>query len=194
MAKRPLPDQHLLKQLLIYEPATGELRWKARLPSHFKDGGHSREHQAARWNSMAAGKVATTLRSDGYYSVCLQAKKYQAHRLIWKLVVGEEPDHIDHIDGNRGNNCIENLRSVDQSENRRNARRASNNKSGVTGVHFAKRQQRWLASIKSGRKSQFLGLFATKAEAVSARKSAERNLGFHPNHGSEPVLKIGGQA
>ncbi len=43
--------------------------------------------------------------------------------------------------------------------------------------------QRWQAFIKRGGKSRYLGTFLTAGEATAARKAAEIELGYHPNHG-----------
>lgn len=41
----------------------------------------------------------------------------------------------------------------------------------------------WRARIAKGGANYYLGTFRTFEEAVSARKDAERRLGFHANHG-----------
>ena len=48
-----------------------------------------------------------------------------------------------------------------------------NNKSGVKGVFWSEREQRWIASITVKRKSIKIGRFRTLEEAAKARKEAE---------------------
>ena len=50
----------------------------------------------------------------------------------------------------------------------------SNNSSGVSGVYWVKRQQRWAASIGFKGERYHLGLFDRFADAVAARKEAEQ--------------------
>lgn len=49
-----------------------------------------------------------------------------------------------------------------------------NNKSGVRGVSFETRSQRWRAYIQVDKKRNYLGYFQTKEEAVEARINAEQ--------------------
>jgi len=49
----------------------------------------------------------------------------------------------------------------------------SNNISGVTGVSWDRRSQKWAAEIKVKKVKKFLGYFDTVEEAAAARKSAE---------------------
>ena len=75
----------------------------------------------------------------------------------------------------------------DQSTNSMNAARPSHNTSGHIGVSFEKRRKRWEAHIGvpgTGRKKR-LGYFDEIEEAVAARKAAERQFGYHKNHGRE---------
>ena len=119
-----LPTQAELKKLLRYEPGTGRLFWKARSKGMFgvSDSSRSAEHACNQWNSRFADKEALTKVNVGYRCGRLGYQYVLAHRVIWKLMTGEEPKEIDHIDGNRSNNKWQNLRSVTASDNRRNTR------------------------------------------------------------------------
>ena len=76
----------------------------------------------------------------------------------------------DHIDRRVWNNSRSNLRRATHKENSRNRSKHKNNTSGVTGVFWDKRAQKWRAHITS----KHLGLFVTKEAAIEARKRAER--------------------
>lgn len=126
------------------------------------------------------GREAGTFCKDiGYRKVHFDGQIYYTHRLIWKLLYGEDPLEIDHINGNRSDNRITNLRSVSRLENMRNAKRRSSNASGVTGVFWLKDRSKWRAYISK----KTLGEFNKFEDAVAVRKQAEKEYGYHPNHG-----------
>lgn len=125
------------------------------------------------------GQEAGALSGRGYRNIRIEGKYYLAHRLIWKLLYGEDPEEIDHINGNRSDNRITNLRSVCHYENMRNRKRGSDNTSGVMGVSWHKVNSKWRARIGE----ELLGDFDKFEDAVAARKQAEKELGYHPNHG-----------
>lgn len=183
MAKKPLPTPEQLRQLLRYDHDTGKLFWRERTPDMFNGGGHSAAHICARWNSKFGGKEAFTAESRGYKIGAVWGTNIPAHRAAWAIYYGEWPSKwLDHIDGNPGNNRIDNLRDVTHSENMRNMSRRDSNTSGVTGVYWCSEREKWGAFIKAD-KAIGLGRFETFAEAVAARKAAEKVLGYHPNHG-----------
>lgn len=99
-----------------------------------------------------------------------------------------EIDHENHI---RNDNRIENLRLVSSKGNKKNTTRRCDNTSGVTGVHWFKRECKWKVQIKVDGKQRHLGLFDNLDDAVAARKAAERQYGFHENHGNEKVVGYG---
>lgn len=59
MAKQPLPSIAQIRQLLDYDPETGELCWRAR-PIQFFNGPYVDRREAAwkRWNNRYAGTKA----------------------------------------------------------------------------------------------------------------------------------------
>lgn len=166
--------QELANKLLDYDQETGTLTWKLRDLASFP-----RRCSAKTWNTRYGGKEAGVPNNRGYMSVTIAYKRVLSHRLIWLMVYGAWPDCIDHINGDRKDNRIANLRSVSNSENLKNARISSSNKSGVRGVSFIKARQKWAVSISQ----RFVGEFRTLEEAREARKRAEREQGYHPNHG-----------
>lgn len=181
-----LPSREVLLLLLRYEPKTGALYWRKRPSGLFEDGGHNAAHNRDKWNARWAGEEAfTAVKSGGYRHGAIHGVTYASHRVIWKMVTGEDPIDIDHIDGDRGNNRWDNLRSVSRSVNLKNAARARDNRSGVTGVRWNGRGK-WQAFITVNYKLICLGSFEDFADAVTARKEAEQLQGFYPAHGREP--------
>jgi hypothetical protein len=169
---RKLPHQDDLLRSLSYDPTSGYLYWR------------DRDDRSREWNSRWAGKRAFTARGHkGYYTGAFNGSQYYAHRVIWKMLKGEEPDVIDHIDGTISDNRLENLRSVPSLDNQRNMRRMSSNTSGINGVGWSAPTKKWAAYIRVDGKRIHLGYFETKEQAASARRRADARYGFHPNHG-----------
>ena len=183
MAPKPLPAQDVLLQLLSYDPETGKLFWKERGPEWFTDGDRSARSRAQGWNKKNAGKEAFTAVTTGYRYGAIANVNYLAHRVIWKIVTGLEPDQIDHINGDRCDNRWPNLRSVNETTNKRNICTPTHNTSGAIGVSFDKSRGKWEAHLTLGNRKRHIGRFSSFDEAVAARKAAEREHGFHPNHG-----------
>ena len=183
MDKNNLPPTDVLNQLLRYEKETGKLFWKNRPEAFFKDGKQLASVSAHNWNARFADKEITTALKNGYIYTSIDYVKMLAHRVIWKMVYGVEPDVIDHIDGNPRNNRLDNLRNTVHLSNCRNQKLRKNNSSGHLGVRFDGRIKTWVASINAFGKKVHLGCFDSFEDAVAARTQAERKFDFHPNHG-----------
>lgn len=169
-------DQIQLKELLDYDEITGVFTWKKRHGSH---------HWIKSWNARHAGKEAfSSVDKKGYKCGSVLGVMVKAHRVAWLYVHGVWPDdQIDHLNGIRHDNRIINLRDVSNQDNGKNATLSKRNSSGVTGVHWRKSRDRWIASIRCNGKLVSLGSFCDFNEAVRVRKAAEVRYGFHENHG-----------
>jgi hypothetical protein len=180
MAAKPLPPVEYLRQRLRYEPETGKLYWRecTSMPK--------------MWNTTYAGtKALAFVGNNGRYMGRIQYRAYQAHRVVWAIVHGEDPNgEIDHIDHNPLNNRIENLRVVSHQENHRNTPHRKNNTSGSMGVSWFAATSRWSAYIMVDGRKIHLGYFLDKQEAIAARKAAEALYGFHNNHGVETPQSV----
>jgi hypothetical protein len=127
--------------------------------------------------NTAAGDIAGSRQSRGYWHIKINRRLYMAHRLAWLYVTGEWPiGHIDHINGNRSDNRFVNLRVATNSENARNARMHINNACGYKGVHYKKRLNKFVAQINVGGRVYHLGVFQTAAEAHAAYWKAAKEL------------------
>lgn len=121
-----------------------------------------------------AGEIATTQGGRGYLKFEWKGEKQYAHRLAWLLHYGEWPSrNIDHINGDKSDNRIANLRLCDHQQNGRNRSEPGHNTSGVKGVYWDAKRDRWCSEIMLSRKKRFLGSFAAKYDAIIARKQAE---------------------
>lgn len=169
--------QEYLKECLDYNPENGILTWKVRPRHHF---GSGRGYKM--FNTRFPGKETGCKGTEGYLSVAINGKLYKAHRLAWLWVTGSWPkDQTDHRDHDRTNNRWLNLREATGLENSRNQSLHFNNTSGVAGVRRS--GPKWQVSIKLEDRHRYLGCFVDWFDAVCARKSAEHEYGYHPNHG-----------
>ena len=110
----PLPSVETIEELLNYDSETGILTWK--------------ETKRNRKKGERAGCVDNL----GYRVLsCGSNRNFKAHRLIWKLMTGEDPKGtIDHINGDRDDNRWENLREADMSQQNFNKKSRGYNKRG----------------------------------------------------------------
>jgi hypothetical protein len=65
----------------------------------------------------------------------------------------------------------------------KNMKTKKSNKTGVNGVSVSSKSGRYCAYISVNGESKNLGHFKTIDEAALARKDAEKEHGFHENHG-----------
>lgn len=93
----------------------------------------------------------------------------EAVRMHW-LVMGKGSDHKDR---NPLNNRKNNLREANYAENAQNHSKRKDNTSGITGVMFNKRMERWQACININKKRTHLGSFINKTDAIITRLKAE---------------------
>lgn len=163
-----------LKECLTHNQETGMLVWNRRPIEHF-----AKECICQQWNTRYAGKPAGYTCEDGYVRIRItrggQTFDMLAHYIVACMYGIDVPQDkiIDHKDGIGARNVVSNLRIADYPQNAFNAKLSTRNKSGVTGVAYLKKFNRWQAYIFVRGKSFYLGRFKTKEEAVSARREAE---------------------
>jgi hypothetical protein len=133
---------------------------------------------------IKGGRAFVSLDSHGYLQGRVNGVLVLAHRAAWALHYGTWPDgQIDHINGQRDDNRLENLRIVSATDNARNAKVRSDSSTGHPGVGWHSRYNKWIARIGIKGRQKTLGYYASLADAVSARRAAEIDLGYHRNHG-----------
>lgn len=81
--------------------------------------------------------------------------------------------YVDHIYHKKYDNRRSQLRRANDLLNARNRVTPSNNTSGIKGVSWRKREQKWRAYITVNHKRIELGDFINKEDAIAARKKAE---------------------
>jgi len=112
---------------------------------------------------------------DKYEQVTICGKNYRLHRLVWLFHHGYFPEFgIDHKDRIKSNTRLSNLREATQVCNMRNTGMNVNNKSGVKGVCFYKRDETWQAQMTVEGKNIRLGRYRDFDDAVCARLAGEQ--------------------
>ncbi|HCT8191044.1 TPA: HNH endonuclease [Morganella morganii] len=175
-------DLDLIVKIFDYDKETGVLTWKYRDESMFKRAGSANSFNKNKAGTPA-GKKRRNENGKEYLVVKFNGANYLVHRICWAIYKKEQPKFIDHINGDSTDNRACNLRSVSITDNNRNMRLSRINKSGFPGVSKYK-ANKWQASIYINNTQINLGHYDSKAEAVAARKSAEKVCGYHENHGS----------
>ena len=152
-------DADRLPYLLRYIPDSGEFEWRV-----------------ARGN-FRAHSPAGTKNTHGYIVIKVDGRSYGAHRLAWLYMTGSIPPvEIDHIDLNRTNNAWSNLRLATTSQNQANRRKLSNNGSGIKGVNWHKRMNKWQVRIMKNGRHYSLGYTNSLDDAKSRYQSAAQRL------------------
>ena len=129
-------------------------------------------------NRVKVGDVAGSPNQKGYINIMVDGRLYPAHRLAWLYEHGIWPQgQIDHINGVKADNRIANLREATNGQNKQNMRSArADNGSGLLGVRWHDRDQRWHARIMLDGKAKHLGSFGSSEEAQAAYLAAKREL------------------
>lgn len=157
--------QRLVKELFEYR--NGCLYWKIQ-----------------KSNSVFKGKQAGFLENTGYRRIRINNTNYLEHKVIFLYHKGYMPCCVDHININKLDNRIENLREVNFSENSRNQKIRCNNKSGIKGVCWNKKSNKWQASLTINRKQMHLGYFNNLEDAkIVIDKAREKYHGEFARHG-----------
>ncbi|MGJ0580565.1 HNH endonuclease [Xenorhabdus bovienii] len=156
-----------LKSILTYDRNTGIFRWNLALSNRIK-----------------AGAMAGYLNDLGYIRIMINGKNYAAHRLAWIYEYGYSPDNfIDHINGDKKDNRIVNLREATPYQNMHNLKTPKTNKSGIKGVYWHKRDNKWAVQIQINGKKISLGYFRcindAKKTIMDAREKYHANFARH---------------
>jgi len=116
----------------------------------------------------------------GYNRFRINDKKVLRHRLIafcflgLNNIVGKSGGHncIDHINGDKIYNHIDNLRITTPQGN-------NQNRKGVKGYNWSKRDKKWNAKITLNNKKIYLGLYNTEEDARQAYLTAKLKYHIH---------------
>ena len=133
-----------------------------------------------KWNTRYANKRAgyswTPVGGKTHYWVIrIFDWPFYAHRLAILYVTGEWPPiTVDHADRNGLNNKLSNIRLASRAENMANCGAFKNSKTGLRGVSFHKRVNKYRATITINGRQLFLGNFDNPRLAYAAYQQAAR--------------------
>lgn len=162
-----MPPISFLRKILTYNPKNGVFVWNIR------------DDVPAWWNAKYSGHVAGSRDAYGYWIIRINGRTYKAHRIAMVYMAERPiPDdlEIDHKDGNRTDNSFSNLRLANDQQNAANAGLRCDNGSGIKGVCWHRRQQKWQAQINQSGKRKSLGYFDSKEAARRAYESRASEL------------------
>ncbi len=168
---KSLPTYKRLREVINYDPLTGEFTWKNRPVKVLND---------QYWNRRFSGKPAGVISKKGqreYRMICIDNITYFGHRLAFLLMKKREPYpgyEIDHIKG--WSNIWTNLREVTHDENQQNTGLRKNNKSGIPGVKYQERYHRWTANIQVNGKAHWIGSFTVKKNKNGERTEEAKEI------------------
>jgi len=131
-------------------------------------------------SGLKVGAIAGSASEGGYWKVMVDRVFYKAHRIIYAMHYGIDPETliVDHINRNKQDNRIENLRLVSRQLNGINASIYSHNTTGSRGVSKVNKgaMVKFRARITLDNVCKHLGYFDTAEEAERAREAAERQF------------------
>lgn len=104
---------------------------------------------------------------NGYLATKINNKNVYMHNLL----IGELL--VDHANNDRTDNRRCNLRKCTFQENNRNRSKPVNNTSGIIGVSWKQKSNKWRAYIVIDGKQKHLGEYSVKEHAIKARLKAE---------------------
>jgi hypothetical protein len=137
-------DIEIVRSILRYDGETGYLHW------------------------IASGKVAGTVRPDGYVQLPINKRHFLAHRICFALANNRWPTHtIDHINGAKTDNRICNLREATDSQNQVNRKKMRTNTTGFKGV-ILNRSNKYVARTSINNRCVYIGCYFTPEEASAA--------------------------
>lgn len=162
----PYPSKEILDSRLRVDEA-GNLFW--------------RETADQKWSKRYANTSVGCVGNHGYivFNLTVDGKRTQllAHRVVYIMTHGVEPNYIDHADGNRTNNHPSNIRSCTASENLFNKGVTKRSRIGVKGVSIRDipgRKIRYIAQSSIKGKGKYLGSYDTPEEAAAAHEQHVR--------------------
>lgn len=158
--------QDRVRELLDYDPSTGEFRWKWAEP---------RSRGEAIRNGRMAGKIAgTTHVHTGGIAIKIDGEFHLAHRLAFLWMTGETPPCVIHLNGAPKDNRWENLRAVTNSQLRASGKGWARRSGPYRGVR--QMGNRFGATVYQDGRQHWLGCHDTAEQAARAHDAKAREL------------------
>lgn len=133
---KPIPPKELLLSRFSYDPVTGIITWRSAPPKWDPNGKRANRKRVYVLEGKPAGSVRKHPGGKEYMAIRIFGELYQAHRLIWMIVHGEDPGlrEVDHVNGDGLDNRSCNLRLATHKQNMANMLRAKRSQAGFIGV------------------------------------------------------------
>jgi hypothetical protein len=146
-----------IRQVLSYDHKSGEIVWRVDI------GGRN-------GRKFPAGSVAGCVcKKHGYRLIRVDGVLYRAHRLAWAMFYDEQPPElIDHRNTVKTDNRISNLREADAAGNAANKNPYQPCVTGFKGVFVDKRNGKFMAQGRQGKRAVYLGKFDQARDAAEA--------------------------
>ena len=109
--------------------------------------------------------------SKGYIEATINNTKIRLHNIIMEPPEGYI---VDHINRDKLDNRNENLRLCLQIDNAKNLSKYKTNTSGVHGVSYNKKSNKWRTEIMCNGEKIYLGEYINLEDATKVRKEAEK--------------------
>lgn len=154
-----------------------------KIPLYKRGGGIIGYATVDRCDFATLKKYRWCLNNTGYARTSISEKRQVLmHRML--LGLQKSKPLVDHVNRNKLDNQRKNLRIASASLNTLNRNVQKNNTTGTTGVTFRSRvisgktYAYYIASIRIGGKTQWLGHYKKKEDAIHARKLIEKTYGI----------------
>lgn len=120
--------------------------------------------------------------TNGYGRIRVAGKQMQVHRIAWELEHGSIPDNlvVDHRCRNRGCLRADHLQVVTQKQNTENQSLSKLSTSGVRGVSWHSKKQKWHARVGHNGRRHSAGYWDRLQDAERAAVALRNRL--HTNN------------
>jgi hypothetical protein len=126
------------------------------------------------WTASVEGKGYGQFRAPNQ-------KMVKAHRFAYEQLVGPIPGHLQLDHRCRNKRCVrpDHLRIVTDKQNKENLTQLGRSISGIRGVTWSKKSQKWQAIVKHNRRLHSVGLFDNLSDAEAAVIAKRNELFTH---------------
>lgn len=152
----------MLREMIDYNPETGDMVWK--------------EREGRARARATAGKMVGTKRGR-YRVVNVFQNRLYVHRVAFALANGRWPKPFcDHINGDPSDNRACNLREATHLQSSWNISGHKNSRSGIKGVAWHPKNRRWTTRVTVNKRSYSFGCYEQLQDAAEAVRAGRAKL------------------